>query len=147
MHLKLIYQKIGQHGFSYDISCSFFCFKDPTHLCTKLCNRIFSNTALLLIGKEAVSIHVSINLIENKSKLVYGLVKSDIDPKDRQNFGSCYKITNDDVLLILEDIDDCLATRIYLLLLRSIILAYIEYNTPIIDRLYYSWFAGFFCRI
>ena len=32
-------------------------------------------------------------------------------------------------------------------LLRSIVLAYAEHNTPIIDRIYYSWFGGFLCRI
>jgi len=125
----------------------FFCFQDPTHLCTKLRNRMLSDTASLLIGKEEVSINVLMELIENKSKLAHGLVKSDIDPKDKQNYGSCFKITCDDVFVALEDIDGSLATRIYLLLLRSIMLAYMEYNTPIIDRIYHSWFAVFFCRI
>ena len=31
-----------------------FCFQDPAHLCTKLRNRILSETSSLLIGKEKV---------------------------------------------------------------------------------------------
>jgi hypothetical protein len=59
----------------------------------------------------------------------------------------CLKISSDDVLVALEDIDGSQATRVYLLLLRNIVLAYVEYNTSIIDRIYHSWLAVFLCRI
>ncbi|CAF3984908.1 unnamed protein product [Rotaria magnacalcarata] len=125
----------------------FFCFQDPTHLCTKLRNRMLSKKATMLIGNEVVSIEVLMKLIETKSKLVHGLVKTDIQPKDRQNFKACIKLSNDDVLVALEDVDGSQATRVYLRLLRSVIFAYIEHNTSIIDRIYHSWFAVFLCRI
>ena len=51
---------------------------------------------------------------------------------------------DDDVLHALEDIDGSLATRIYLRLLRSIVLAYVEHDTSIIDRIYHSWFWSVF---
>ena len=117
----------------------FFCFQDPPYLCTKLRNRILSDVSSLLIGKEEVSIDVLIELIEKKSKLVHGLVKSDVNPKDRQNFTSCLNLSDDDVLSALDDIEGSQATRIYLYLLRSIVLAYVEHNTSIIDRIYHSW--------
>ncbi|CAF1042870.1 unnamed protein product [Adineta steineri] len=125
----------------------FFCFQDPMHLCTKIRNRILSNTASMLIGKETVSIEVLMELVQNTSKLAHGLVKTDIDPKDRQNVSSCLKLASDDVSLALEDINNSLATRIYLFLLRCIILAYVEHNTSIVDRIYNSWLAVFICRI
>jgi hypothetical protein len=115
----------------------FFCFQDPAHLYTKLRNRILSDTSCLLIGKEEVSIEVLMELIETKSKLVHGLVKTDVNPKDRQNFTS-YVNLSDDVLVALKDIEGSRATQIYLRLLRSIVLAYVEHNTPIIDRIYHS---------
>ena len=124
-----------------------FCFQDPAHLCTKLRNRILSDTCSLLIGNEVVSIEILMELIETKSKLLHGLVKTDINPKDRQNFTSCLNLSDDDVLHALEDIDGSLATRIYLRLLRSIVLAYVEHDTSIIDRIYHSWFGAFLCRI
>ncbi|CAF4854131.1 unnamed protein product, partial [Rotaria socialis] len=37
----------------------FFCFQDPTHLCTKLRNRMLSKKATMLIGNEVVSIEVT----------------------------------------------------------------------------------------
>jgi hypothetical protein len=125
----------------------FFCFQDPAHLCTKLRNRLLSDTASLLIGKEEVFIEVLIEPIESKSKLVHGLVKRDVNPKDRQNCTSCLNLSDDDVLTALEDIEGSQATRIYLHLLRSIVLAYVEHNTSIIDRIYHSWFGVFLCRI
>jgi len=125
----------------------FFCFQDPIHLCTKLRNRILSDTSTMLIGKEEISMEILITLIQNKSKLVHGLVQTDVNPKDRQNFSSCLKLSSDDVLVALEDLDDSEATRVYLILLRSIVLAYVEHDTSIIDRLYYGWLAVFLCRI
>ncbi|CAF1131024.1 unnamed protein product [Rotaria sordida] len=86
-------------------------------------------------------------LIESKSKFVHGLVKTDVNPKDRQNFTSCINLSDDDVLVALEDIEGSQATQIYLRLLRSIVLAYVEHNTPLIDRIYHSWFGVFLCRI
>ncbi|CAF4756553.1 unnamed protein product, partial [Rotaria sp. Silwood2] len=54
--------------------------------------------------------------------LAHGLVKTDVNPKDRQNFTSCLNLSDDDVLVALEDIEGSQATRIYLRLLRSIVL-------------------------
>lgn len=125
----------------------FLCFQDPTHLCTKLRNRMLSKVASLLIGKENVSIEVLMELIQSKSKFVHGLVKTDIDPKDRQNVTSCLKLASDDVINALEDISGSQATRVYLRLLRSIVVAYVEHDTSIIDRIYHSWLAVFLCRI
>lgn len=125
----------------------FFCFQDPIHLCAKLRNRMLSEIASLLIGKAEVSIKVLNELIETKSKFVHGLVKTDIEPSDNQNYKSCLKILNKEVINALKDIDGSLATQIYLRLLRSIVLAYIDHNTSIIDRIYHSWVAVFICRI
>ncbi|CAF3433717.1 unnamed protein product [Rotaria socialis] len=124
-----------------------FCFQDSIHLCAKLRNRMLSETASLLIGNGEGSIQVLNELIETKSKFVHGLVKTDIKPSDRQNYKSCHKILREEVINALEDIDGSLATRIYLRLLRSVALAYIDHNTSIIDRIYHSWLAVFICRI
>ena len=99
---------------------------------------MFSEIASLLIGKGEVSIKVLNELIETKLKFVHGLVKTDIEPSDKQNYKSCLKILNEEVVNPLEDIDGSLATQIYLRLLRSIALAYIDHNTSIIDRIYHS---------
>ena len=121
----------------------FFCMQDPIHLCTKLRNRMLSQTASLAIGRGKVSVEVLMELIQNKSKLSHGLVKTDIEPKDKQNFHSCLKISSDEVLAGLQDMDDSLDTQVYLRLLRSVVVACVEHGTSIIDRVHHS---TSFCR-
>lgn len=101
----------------------------------------------MLIGKDEVSIAFLLELLETKTKFAHGLVKIDIERKDRQNFASSLRIASDDVLSSLEDVDGSQATRIYLYLLRSVIQAYVEHNTPILERIYHAWFGVFLCRI
>ena len=48
--------------------------------------------------------HILMEFIPSKSKRVHGLVRTDIQPKDRQNFSSRVKISRDEVLVALEDI-------------------------------------------
>lgn len=92
----------------------FVCLQDPIHLCTKLRNRLLSTSNKLLLGDELVNVDTLLELVEKSSKLNHGLVKSDIDQKDRQNYGSCVKISSDDVLTELEKLHDSAGIRIYL---------------------------------
>ncbi|CAF1648724.1 unnamed protein product [Rotaria magnacalcarata] len=124
-----------------------FCFQDPVHLCTKMRNRLLSQSASMMIGNGEISVSILFDLINNQSKLIHGLVKTDVHPKDKQNFGSCVKISSDDVLSALDDVSGSYAIQVYLRLLRSIILAYIERSTSTIDRIYHSWITVFICRL
>ena len=120
-----------------------FCFQNPTHLCTKFRNRMSSETASMLIGKESVSVEALMKLTYRKSKSEHGLDKTNTGPKDWKNSKSCLKLASDDVISSFEDVEDSQATRVYLLLLRSIALDYIERNISAIDRIYHSWLAVF----
>ncbi|CAF4634316.1 unnamed protein product, partial [Rotaria socialis] len=110
-------------------------------------NRLLSQSASMMIGNGEISVSILFDLINNQSKLIHGLVKTDAHPKDKQNFGSCVKISSDDVLSALDDASGSYAIHVYLRLLRSIILAYIERSTSTIDRIYHSWIAVFICRL
>ena len=123
------------------------CFQDPIHICTKLRNRLLSSTAEMFIGSQRVSMDALSELIASGNKLVHGLVKSDIYPRDKQNFASCEKISSNSAISALEEISDSLATCLYLRLIRSVITAYIDRATPSIDRVYHAWFSAFLCRI
>ncbi|CAF1620840.1 unnamed protein product [Rotaria magnacalcarata] len=125
----------------------FLCFQDATHLCTKLRNRLLSRTAHMLIGKRCISIDYLSVLIRSNPKLRHGLVKSDIFPQDRQNFSSCVKICSDDVISCLNKIKDSEGVIMYLRLLRSIMIAYVDKLTTPIDRLYHAWFSVFINRL
>lgn len=80
----------------------YICFQDPIHICTKLRNRLLSETTNLLLGNQLINMEPLLDLIDNYSKIDHTLVRSDIDPKDRQNYSSAAKISSDNVLLLLE---------------------------------------------
>ncbi|CAF4504216.1 unnamed protein product, partial [Rotaria sp. Silwood2] len=142
-HIKI--PKNWSWYFLYDRQL-FLCFQDATHLCTKLRNRLLSSTANMLIGNRHISLDCLSTLINKFSKLHHNLVKSDIFPKDRQNFNSCIKICSDDVIKCLLNIPNTEGMIIYLRLLRSIMIAYIDKETVFIDRLYHAWFSVFLSR-
>jgi hypothetical protein len=87
------------------------------HLSTKLQNRILSETSTMVIGKEEISTEISITLIQNKSKLV----RTDIDPKDRQNCNSYLKLSSNDVLVPLEDL---MGLTLHEFIYKSYVLSY-----------------------
>jgi hypothetical protein len=92
----------------------FLCMQDSVHLCTKMRNRLLSSNATLFLGNHRISVEYLFALIETSIKLNHGLVRSQIIPKDRQNYDSCVRISSDDVLRELEQIPDSEATLLYL---------------------------------
>ncbi|CAF4288308.1 unnamed protein product [Rotaria sp. Silwood2] len=92
----------------------FVCMQDATHICTKLRNRLLLTKATLLFGTQLINIDRLLYLIDNFSKFDHGLVRSDVNPKDRQNYSSAAKISNDNVLSILEQVPNSIGIRIYL---------------------------------
>ena len=111
-------------------------FPDPIHLATKWRNRLLSSTARLRFGQQRLSIEHLVEIIEdfNYSKLEHGLNRTNVNPKDRENFHSCVKISSHDVLSILRADADTYGTYLYLYLLKKIISTYIEKTTVINER-------------
>jgi len=111
-------------------------FQDATHLVTKWRNRLLSSTAELRLGKQLISINHLYDIIDNQTytKLDHGLTKSDVNPKDRQNFSSCLKLTSTDLFKILNNNVATRGTLIYLQILKLIIVAFIEKKTPVAER-------------
>ena len=68
----------------------------------------------MLLGDELINVDHLVQLIETSSKLNHNLVRSDILPKDKQNFASCEKISSEAVLAKLASIPEARATAIYL---------------------------------
>lgn len=127
-------------------SQAFFCMQDGIHLVTKIRNRLLSKTATLYINKQNINVNHLLNLIANHPKIDHNLVKSDVCPRDRQNYSSCLKITSDDVLTLLNR-RDTKATFVYLYILKLIILTYVKKDTDILTRLYYGWIIVFSYRM
>ncbi|CAF0949370.1 unnamed protein product [Didymodactylos carnosus] len=119
--------------------------EDPIHVTTKWRNRMLSKTAQMIMGQQTVSLQYLADVIDDEklSKIDHELIISDLNPRDRQNFHSCLKITSEDVSQILRDNSDTQAIYVYLQLLKYIVVAYVYKSTPINDRLYYSWLVVF----
>ena len=113
-------------------------FQDATHLATKWHNRLLSSAANLCLGDQLISIHHLYDIINNQNytKLDRGLTKFDINPKDRQNFSSCLKLTSADLFKVLKDNINTRGTLVYLQILKMILVAYVEKKTTITEREY-----------
>ena len=64
----------------------------------------------MLLGDRLVKVDHLIQVIESSSKFNHNLVKSDILPKDKQNFESCEQISSDNVLAELASVPASRAT-------------------------------------
>ena len=95
-----------------------------------------SITADSSLGNDKISVTHIENLINsvNYTKLDHRLTRSDVNPKDRQNYHSCLKLISDDVFNLLSDDVDSDGTVVYLILLKLIVKAYIDRSTTIAKR-------------
>ncbi|CAF4039995.1 unnamed protein product [Rotaria magnacalcarata] len=100
----------------------------------------------MLIGDQAVTVDHLLQLIKSSSKMSHNLVKSDVIPKDRQNYQSCEKISSEAAFNALTSVPNSRATQIYLQIIRNIRLAFISTDTKYIDRIYYAWLNVFIVR-
>jgi hypothetical protein len=123
-----------------------FFMQDGIHIATKFRNRLLSEIAHMKIGSYSIDIQDVFDLIALENKVKHNLIKCDVDPKDRQNFASCLRISSKDVLNLLEKNEKATGTYVYLSLLRSIIAAFIERSTTIEERLFHIRTVVFTCR-
>ncbi|CAM4849470.1 unnamed protein product [Rotaria magnacalcarata] len=125
----------------------FFFMQDPIHIATKIRNRLLSKLANLKMGDFSIDMKDLVELIEAKSKIEHNLIKSDLNPKDRQNFASCLRISSELVLDLLNRNENAKGTYVYLTLLNLIISGFINKLSTIEDRLYHIWTVVFVCRL
>ncbi|CAF3518851.1 unnamed protein product [Rotaria socialis] len=125
----------------------FLFMQDGTYLCTKTRNRLLSQNANLKMGTYKVSTKHLYNLINTKNKMDHNLSKSDLNVRDKQNFSSCQRISDDKVFNLLLLSDHCKATYSYLLVLNLLILAYTQSKVSLLNRIYYAWVVLFFIRL
>lgn len=122
--------------------------QDIIHIATKLRNRLLKPSILLPFGNKLISVsHLKI-LINIVSKDKHLLSLSDIEPKDKMNFESANKISQEYVRkLLLNHIPDSESTVLYLKLLNYIILSYTDPYLVPLERLFKLWYCVFIIRI
>lgn len=121
--------------------------QDTMHIGTKIRNRLLKDKVVLPMGNKFVSISHLKTLLENVSKDVHRLVRSDICPKDRQNFSSLEKIIDKRVIEALENhVSDSQATVMFLRLTASITSSYLDEQITPTERIFRIWYAVYFLR-
>ncbi|CAF1351263.1 unnamed protein product [Rotaria sp. Silwood1] len=125
----------------------FLFVQDGVHLCTKIRNRMLSKSAELTMGSYEISMEHLHDLIRSTNKLDHNLSISDLNVKDKQNFVSCQKISDDKVLNLLLLNDKYRGTYNYLLILNLLITAYTERAIALSDRIYYASIVLFYVRL
>lgn len=125
----------------------FLFMQDGIHLCTKMRNRFLSRNVCLQMGRYKVSVKHLYQLIETRNKIDHNLSKSDMNIKDKQNFSSCQRISDDKVLNLLSSNDEYNATYNYLLLINLLIIAYTQPRVSLSTRIFYAWIILFFIRL
>lgn len=122
--------------------------QDPTHIATKLRNRLLKPDTELQMGNEKVSVKHLIALINRCPKEIHGLSLSDVSPEDRQNFASFQKITTTRVLNVLKVyVQESRGTVKYLKLCHDVVSSYMDFDMTPIDRIIRNWSAAYFFRI
>lgn len=123
------------------------CIQDTIHIGTKFRNRMLNSSIVLCMGDKEVSVvHIKI-LLQLVPKQIHGLVYSDINPEDRQNYNSLEKIMGDRVLDAMKmNVADCDGTIMYLKLCRMITSSFNAPDLKPLERIYNIWNAVFFLR-
>jgi hypothetical protein len=134
-----------------DLHSSFPCMQDAIHLSNKLKNRLYDTANDLEMGKSFATINHLKILVENVSKDKHFLTHTDVSgsdqSRDKMNFDSTRKIAKDAVIdLLQEHVKGSEGTVSYLKLIRSVIRAYIDVDTPPLIRLFNAYYGVSFVR-
>ena len=92
----------------------FVSMQDSVYIYTKLRNRFLSKTTTLLPENQFINVEPLLYIVDNFSKIHHALVRSDINPRDRQNYRSYEKSSSDNVLALLEKVPNSVGINIYL---------------------------------
>lgn len=147
--------KIGQANQMY-FDCEWFSCggavettftQDVTHIITKARNRILICSRVYPIGNKIISSSHLKYLIENVSKDKHQLTRTEIEPKDRQNFLSAQKMCSENTTQCLMNyVPGSEGTIIYLKAVRYVMTAFMNYNIKSAERVYLVWYSVFFFR-
>lgn len=100
--------------------------QDAMHIITKARNRVLTFSRIFPIGTKIISQSHLRYLIDHVSKDKHLLVRSDIEPKDRQNFLSAEKLCSDKVIqCLLEYVPGSEGTVLYLKAMNRVLNAYL----------------------
>ncbi|XP_037035540.1 uncharacterized protein LOC119073834 [Bradysia coprophila] len=121
--------------------------QDTIHIVTKARNRLLTYSRIFPIGSKIISQSHLKYLIDHVSKDKHLMVRSDIEPKDRQNFLSAEKICSDKVIqCLIKYVPGSEGTVLYLKAVNRALNAYMNVEITSTERIYMMWCSVFFFR-
>ncbi|KAE8742558.1 hypothetical protein FOCC_FOCC011910, partial [Frankliniella occidentalis] len=119
--------------------------QDVVHTITKFRSRV-SPAYLLPIGNYTIS-QAHLHLVLKQPKTVHGLSPGDLD-KDKMNFDASVKICSTRVTDILSSTPGADGTKEYLVVMRSVMEAFLNQKLSASEKVYHIWHAVvFFLKI
>lgn len=124
------------------------CTQDVYHIGTKLRNRILKASILLPFGDQIISVSHLLFLLNEIPIEIHGLVKSNICPKDRQNYNSFLKMVCTRTRNALDEyIVDSQATVMFLKICDQITSAFTNFSLKPLERIYLMFHSIYVLRI
>lgn len=121
--------------------------QDVTHILTKLRTRLLNGNVVLMMGDYVASSSHLREVISQGIKEIHCLTLSDLEASDKMNFDAAVKIINPEILPMLDEIPDTLATKIYLQIMKLVHDSYLSEIISPSDRVYSIWKATFMLRL
>jgi len=123
------------------------CFvQDPIHLGVRLKARLLTVSQIFPMGKySAIASHL--HLVQaSYSKEHHSLRLRDLNHQHRQNFEAVSRMTNPDVLILLDTLPNAKGNKIYLQVVKSIVDSFLDKQLKPLSCIEEAWFALFFTR-
>lgn len=123
-------------------------FQDPTHIGTKLRNRLLKHSIFLPFGNAVISLSHLKFLVSQVPKDQHGLTEYDIMPNDRMNFKSLEKIMDERVIEALrKHVPGSEATILYIQICKYATTSFLDPNLTPVERVYRIWYVVYLLRI
>lgn len=134
--------------FSAKWDVRYLSMQDFIHMVVKAHRALMTKTLKLGSSNQAVACKgILIELTRKFPKMILGINELDLtENKDNMNFGLAERVCSKRVTDKLTRPEE-LATRLYLMLTRHIITAYIDPFTLPAGRIYSAWYVAMFCRL
>jgi hypothetical protein len=123
-------------------------FLDWRHLIKQWRNQLLNVKRILVLGDRFVQLEHLMKTYE-MYKIEYGLWKSDVFVKDKQNVNAALRILQDTVRQCMKDLNspETTGTRIYLKMGQNMPRAHTEYGLSVRERSRLAWSAVSFLRL
>ncbi|KAG5681188.1 hypothetical protein PVAND_010645 [Polypedilum vanderplanki] len=139
--------KINDFQIASDLYSEILTLQDPYHIENRLRSKLYDLADVMRIGDYFATVGHLYILLKSFPKSQHELNVSDLDPLDRLNYKCLGKITDQKVIGLLSKCPGTKGTIVFLRIIQSVHLAYVDSTTLAADRLIEATFVTQFLRL